>query len=135
RLAGVRLDPAVGGRQRIRLFPGLSGVRISDGAERDLKLPPQAQVSLPVFAPDGRRFAFMVDEPDGIGVWVADAESDADPVQVPGLRVVDTLGSDPPSTGATIAWTRDGRSLLALGAPDRPGGPDRPAWPDATAGP
>ncbi len=31
------------------------------------------------------------------------------------------LGGDPPSAGATIAWSRDGRSLLALGAPPRPG--------------
>ncbi|HET9897423.1 MAG TPA: prolyl oligopeptidase family serine peptidase [Streptosporangiaceae bacterium] len=122
RLAGVRLDPAIGGRQRTRRFHGLSVLRISDGAERTIALPPDTQVSLPVFTPDGRRFAFMADEPDGIGVWVAETESDADPVPVPGLRVVDTLGGEPPGTGATIAWSRDGGSLIALGAPPRAAG-------------
>jgi dipeptidyl aminopeptidase/acylaminoacyl peptidase len=118
KLAGVRIDPTLGARQRTRRFSGLSVLRISDGTLRDLPLPPDAQVSLPVFAPDGQRFAFTVDEPDGIGVWVADT-GDATGVQVPGLRVVDVLGGEPPSPGATIGWSRDGRRLLALGAPAR----------------
>jgi dipeptidyl aminopeptidase/acylaminoacyl peptidase len=122
RLAGLRLDPAIGGRQRIRRFTGLTVLRISDGAERELALPDGAQVSLPVWAPDGRRFAFCVDESDGIGVWVGDAASDADPVQVPGLRVRDVLGGEPPNAGAALGWARDGRSLLVLGAPAGPGG-------------
>jgi dipeptidyl aminopeptidase/acylaminoacyl peptidase len=120
RLGGLRLDPTIGGRQRTRNFTGLTVLRISDGAERELTLPEGAQVSLPVWAPDGRRFAFCVDESDGIGVWVGDAASAADPVQVPGLRVRDVLGGEPPSTGATLGWTRDGRSLLVLGDPAGP---------------
>ena len=119
KLAGLRIDPVLGTRQRTRRFSGLSVLRISDGTLHDLSLPAQAQVSLPVFAPDGSRFAFMVDEPDGVGVWVAEGSGEADPVQVPGLRVVDVLGGEPPSTGATIGWSRDGRWLLALGAAGR----------------
>lgn len=46
-------------------------------------------VELPVFVPDGQWFALMVEEPDGIGAWMADTTSDTDPVQVPGLRVGD----------------------------------------------
>jgi dipeptidyl aminopeptidase/acylaminoacyl peptidase len=124
KLAGLRIDPVLGARQRTRRFGGLSVLRISDGTLRELSLPAQAQVSLPVFAPDGRRFAFTVDEPDGIGVWVADTSSGADPVQVPGLRVVDLLGGQPPGPGGTIGWSRDGSRLLVLGAGDRPGGTD-----------
>ncbi|HEY3904542.1 MAG TPA: prolyl oligopeptidase family serine peptidase [Streptosporangiaceae bacterium] len=122
RLAGLRLDPALGARQRTRRFSSLSVLRISDGSLRPLALPASAQVSLPAWAPDGHRFAFMVDEADeadGVGVWLADASTDEDPVQVPGLRVVDVLSSEPPSTGATISWTRDGRWLLAFGAVER----------------
>jgi dipeptidyl aminopeptidase/acylaminoacyl peptidase len=129
KLAGLRIDPALGARQRTRRFTGLSVLRISDGTRRDLSLPAGAQVSLPVFAPDGRRFAFTVDEADGIGVWVADTGSDAEPVQVPCLRVVDVLGGEPPGTGATVGWSRDGRWLLALGADDRTAVTDRAAEP------
>ncbi len=118
KLAGLRIDPVLGGRQRTRRFSGLSVLRISDGSARELSLPPDSQVSLPVFAPDGNRFVFTVDEADGIGVWVARADGDAAPAAVPGLRVVDVLGGEPPNPGATIGWTRDGTSLLVLGAAD-----------------
>jgi dipeptidyl aminopeptidase/acylaminoacyl peptidase len=117
RLAGIRIDPAIGGRQRVRRFTGLGMLKISDGTQRMLTLPPDAQVSIPVWAPDGNRFAFCLDEPDGIGVWVADASGDAEPARVPGLMVRDVLGGEPPSAGTTIGWTRDGRSLIVLGAP------------------
>src|SRR5262245_23862856 len=121
-LAGLRLDPVIGGRQRTRRFTGLSVLRISDGAERTLALPDDAQVSAPVWAPDQGRFAFTVDESDGIGVWTGDV-SGADPIQVPGLRVRDVLGADPPVLGGTVRWARDGRSLLVLGAPQANQGP------------
>ena len=117
-LAGLRLDPGLGGRQRTRRFTGLSVLRISDGSERVLALPQGAQVSVPTWAPDGRRFAFTVDEPAGIGVWTCDASARSDPVQVPGLLVKDVLGAEPPGLGGTVRWSRDGRSLFVLGAPE-----------------
>jgi dipeptidyl aminopeptidase/acylaminoacyl peptidase len=76
---------------------------------------------VPTWAPDGRRFAFTVDEPAGIGVWTCDASGDSDPVQVPGLRVKDVLGAEPPGLGGTVRWSRDGRSLFVLGAPPSSG--------------
>src|SRR5262249_5862638 len=78
-----------------------------------------ARPSVPTWAPDGRRFAFTMDEPDGIAVWVADADS-ATARQVPGLRVRDVLGGDPLTVGAAVRWSRDGTSLIALGAPAGP---------------
>jgi dipeptidyl aminopeptidase/acylaminoacyl peptidase len=116
-LAGLRLDPQIAGRQRTRRFTGLSVLRISDGSERPLVLPEGAQVSVPVWAPDGLRFAFTVDEPDGIGVWTGDVSAGSDPVQVPGLRVRDVLGAEPPGLGGAVRWSRDGRSLYVLGSP------------------
>ena len=124
-LAGIRVDPALAGRQRSRRLTGLSVLRLADGAQRDLPLPAGAQLSVPNWAPDGRRFAFTVDEADGIGVWVADAES-ATTWQVPGFRVRDVLGGDPLTIGAAVRWSRDGSSLLALGAPGPP-----PSLPEA----
>jgi|HubBroStandDraft_1064217.scaffolds.fasta_scaffold10764_2 dipeptidyl aminopeptidase/acylaminoacyl peptidase len=135
RLGGLRIDPAIGRRQRTRRFSGLSVLTVSDGTERELALPADAQVSLPAWAPDGRRFAFCVDEPDGIGVWTVDASSNAEPVRVPGLRVRDVLGGEPPSTGTTIGWSRDGQSLLVLGEPPRSLGAGLPRVTDWLAKP
>jgi dipeptidyl aminopeptidase/acylaminoacyl peptidase len=115
-LAGLRLDPQLGGRQRTMRFTGLSVLRAGDGSQRRLALPDGAQVSVPVWAPGGQRFAFTVDEPDGVGVWTCEAGA-GDPVQVPGLVVRDVLGAEPPGLGGTLRWSRDGRSLLALAAP------------------
>ncbi|MGO8887928.1 MAG: prolyl oligopeptidase family serine peptidase [Streptosporangiaceae bacterium] len=118
-LAGVRVDPVIAGRQRTRRLTGLSVLAPPGGEQREVALPPGSSVSVPTWAPDGRRFAFTIDEADGIGVWVADAAT-ATAAQVPGLRVRDVLGGDPMSAGSTIRWSRDGRSLLALGAPPHP---------------
>jgi dipeptidyl aminopeptidase/acylaminoacyl peptidase len=128
-LAGIRIDPVLAGRQRVRRLTGLSVLRLADGTQRAVALPEGAQPSVPAWAPDGRAFAFTVDEADGIGVWVADAES-ATARQVPGLRVRDVLGGDPLTIGAAARWTRDGSSLLALGAPDQaPELPEAPLEP------
>jgi len=115
-LGGIRVDPAIAGRQRTRRLTGLSVMSVSDGQIRPLELPAGRSVSVPVWAADGLRFAFTVDESDGIAVWVADAR-DATAAPVPGLRVRDVLGGDPTSVGSTVRWTRDGTQLLALAAP------------------
>lgn len=115
-LAGLRLDPQLGGRQRTMRFTGLSVVRVADGSQRRLSLPDGAQVSAPVWSPDAQRIAFTVDEPDGIGVWTCDVAG-GEPAAVPGLRVRDVLGAEPPGLGGTVRWSRDGRSLLVLAAP------------------
>ncbi len=118
-LAGLRIDPAIAGRQRVRRLTGLSVLSLPDGDLRPVQLPAGAAVSVPAWAPDGRRFAFTADEPDGIGVWVADAAAGS-AAPVPGLRVRDVLGGDPASAGGTLRWARDGRTLLALAAPASP---------------
>jgi dipeptidyl aminopeptidase/acylaminoacyl peptidase len=121
-LAGLRLDPALGGRQRNRRLTGLSVIALPGGQPRRIDLPEGKSVSLPSWAPDGRRFAVTLDEPDGIAVWVADAQA-ATAAEVPGLRVRDVLGGDPTSVGSTVRWSRDGSSLLVLGSPAPPGEP------------
>jgi dipeptidyl aminopeptidase/acylaminoacyl peptidase len=128
-LAGIRVDPALAARQRVRRLTGISVLRLGDETERALALPDGAQPSVPAWAPDGRRFAFTVDEPEGIGVWVGDAES-ATARRVPGLRVRDVLGGDSLTVGAAVRWSRDGAWLLALGAPGEPPGlPEAPVEP------
>jgi dipeptidyl aminopeptidase/acylaminoacyl peptidase len=135
-LAGIRIDPVIAGRQRTRRITGLSVLRVEDGSENAVALPPGAAVSVPAWAPDGQRFAFTLDEGDGIGVWVADART-ATAAQVPDLRVRDVLGGDSLSVGSTVTWSRDGGSLIVLGAPaDRAALPVPPIEPqiEETAG-
>ena len=128
-LGGLRVDPAIAGRRRVQRLTGLSLLRLPDPgqlagsrpeAPRQVALPDGAAFSVPAWSPDGRRLAFTLDEPDGIGVWVADAES-AVATQLAGLRVRDVLGGDPTSLGSTVRWSRDGRSLLVLAAPGSQG--------------
>jgi dipeptidyl aminopeptidase/acylaminoacyl peptidase len=126
-LAGLRLDPAIAGRQRTRRLTGLSVLALPGGQPRRIELPAGKSVSLPIWAPDGRRFAFTLDEPDGIAVWVGDAQA-AIAAEVPGLRVRDVLGGDPTSVGSTVRWSRDGGSLLVLGSPAAP----EPVGPEPT---
>lgn len=135
-LAGLRIDPELRCRRRLRRTTGLSVLRVSDGSRQPLTLPGGAQVGPPVWAPDGQRFAFTLDGPDGPGVWVADAATGT-AAPLPGLRVCDILGGDPSPDGGTIRWSRDGRSLLALAAPaQRPPLPAPPIEPqtEETAG-
>src|SRR5215212_5510754 len=73
RLGGVRVDPALGGRQRTVELTGLVLVRVADGATTRVAVPEGARLGQPLWSYDSRRFAFTVDEPDGIGVWVAEA--------------------------------------------------------------
>jgi dipeptidyl aminopeptidase/acylaminoacyl peptidase len=120
-LAGLRLDPVIAGRQRTRRLTGISVLALPGGQPRRLELPEGKSVSVPTWAPDGTRFAFTVDEPDGVAVWVADAQA-ATATEVPGLRVRDVLGGDPAASGSTIRWSRDGGSLIVLGAPAEPVG-------------
>ncbi len=117
-LAGLRLDPAIAGRQRTRRLTGISVLALPGGQPRRLELPEGKSVSVPTWAPDGTRFAFTADEPDGVAVWVADAQA-ATATEVPALRVRDVLGGDPAASGSTIRWSRDGGSLIVLGAPGR----------------
>ena len=74
-LAGLRLDPSLGGRPPTPRLTGLSVIAVPSGQPRRIELPEGKSVSVPTWAPDGRRFAFTVDEPDGIAVWVADAQA------------------------------------------------------------
>ncbi len=128
-LAGLRIDPQLRARRRLRRAGRLSVLRIADGREEFPGLPEGAQVGFPVWAADGRRFAFTVDGTDGVRLWVADAESGA-AAELPGLSVCDVLGGDPASGGGTVRWSRDGRSLLVLACP-----PGSPALPEPAAEP
>ena len=122
-LAGLRIDQRLRARRRLRRAGRLSVLRIADGHEYFPRLPEGAQVGFPVWAADGRRFAFTVDRPGGVGLWIGDAET-GEVTELPGLSLCDVLGGEPASGGGTVRWSRDGRSLLVLACP--PGSPVLP---------
>jgi dipeptidyl aminopeptidase/acylaminoacyl peptidase len=115
-LAGLRIDQRMRARRRLRRASGLSVLRIADGHEHVPGLPEGAQAGFPVWAADGRRFAFTLDRPGGAGLWVGDAET-GEVAELPGLLACDVLGGEPSSGGGTVRWSRDGRSLLVLACP------------------
>ena len=129
------LTPALGARQRTRRFSSLSVLRISTmaGSGR-LAFQGRCAGACPGL---GTGWACassrsMVEcEADGVGCGWPTRAPRRGPGAVPGLRVVDVLSSEPPSTGATMAG-RGTAAALAFGAVERQ--PPRPAgWPAPTA--
>ena len=90
-LAGLRIDQRLRARRRLRRAGRLSVLRVADGPSASWACRTGAQVGAPVWAADGRRFAFTVDRADGVGVWVADAET-GEVAEVPGLVGVRRAG-------------------------------------------
>ena len=119
KLGGVRVDPALRGRQRTLRLIGLTLVDVADGTHRAIPLPAEASVSVPVWSPDSARFAFTVDRQDGIRVWVGQVES-ATAAEVSELPVSDVLTGGQLGGGGPVQWSRDSRSLLALCVPPDP---------------
>ncbi len=116
RLAGIRVDPTISGRQRTLRLVGLSVVTVADGETRSVPLPQGAMVSVPHWAPDSTRFLFTVDRVDGIGLWIGDAPT-ATARELDGVVVRDVLTGGQLGGGGPARWSRDGRSVLALCAP------------------
>jgi dipeptidyl aminopeptidase/acylaminoacyl peptidase len=125
RIAGVRITPGLGARQRTFRNTGIDILRLDGGATTPVALPKGARIGFPSWSHDGKRFAFTRDLPDGVELWVADAASGAAHA-VPGLRVNDVLGP-------AFAWMPDNTRLLVRAVP-RGRGP-APAEPKVPTGP
>src|SRR5208282_1292532 len=73
RIAGLRINPATNGRHHPPRHIGLRIITIADGKEIRLATPPNAWLSVPVWSPDGRRFAFTNTTANTIQLWIGDA--------------------------------------------------------------
>ncbi|HEX9919212.1 MAG TPA: prolyl oligopeptidase family serine peptidase [Pyrinomonadaceae bacterium] len=104
RLAGYRINPNTNGRHLAPYFVALSLKRIADGAETKVELPPGAQVGLPQWSPDGKRFAFTNTVANGIELWVGDA------VTGRATKIKNVLVNA--AFGDALEWMPDGRTLL-----------------------
>ncbi|KLI62773.1 S9 family peptidase [Aurantiacibacter marinus] len=107
KLAGLRLDAAINDRHGTRAFVGMALRDIADGAERQVALPAEADVSDLSWSPDGRHVAFTNTYADGMALMVLDTASGE-------ATTLCERGINPIFQGPR--WLPDGR-LLILASP------------------
>ncbi|HXJ71405.1 MAG TPA: S9 family peptidase, partial [Candidatus Dormibacteraeota bacterium] len=123
RLAGLRIDAALGARQRTSRNTGLTLVRLADGTATPIQLPEGARIGFPSWSPDGQRCAFTRDVASGVELWVAELTR-GEAQAIPGLRLNEVGGSP-------FTWLKDSRRLLVRLVPEGRG-PEPPAPPVPT---
>ena len=132
RLAGVRVEP---GNHSKHDTPGGYGitpcarsfdlVHVDDGKQIHVALPPAACPGEPVWAADGKHFAFVNLAPDSVELWIGDAKT-AQAHRVPGVRLNPMFDDE-------MMWMPDQKTLLAKLVPNGLGAP--PAQTNAPTGP
>ena len=132
RLAGARVEPknhsrhdTPGGNGIAPCAIGYELVRIADKLHRKVELPAGACADTPVWAADGKRFAFANKTVDSVELWIGDAAS-ASARRVAGVRLNPMLGKE-------LQWLADQKTLLVKLVPEAMGAP--PAAPRVAAGP
>ena len=125
RLAGLRIDPQIKGRQRLAQNVQFTVKRIGGAAAVRIKAPDDLRIGSPVWSNDGRYIAFAHDLADGVELWIADAATgEAHPLA--NVRLNNLFGSP-------FTWMNDNRHLLVRMVPAGIGA--APKAPVAPAGP
>ena len=125
RLAGVRVDPGLGARQRLVRFKGIEIVPLDGRPRRRIELPEGARIGVPSWSPGGTWFAFTRDLTDGVELWVVEVAK-GQARAIPGLRIVDILDRG-------FAWLDNDRLLVhrvPVGRGAAPAPPDAPSGPN-----
>ena len=73
RVAGVRINPRTGSRQRMIQYTGISIQAFDGSPARRITLPAAVSIHSPVWSHDGKKIAFARDLDDGVELWIADA--------------------------------------------------------------
>ena len=132
RLAGVRVEPmnhskhdTPGGYGITPCATAFELVRIADSHRIPVALPDGACPGQPVWAADGKRFAFVNIAPKAVELWVGDAKT-GEIHQVPGAHLNQMLNDE-------LQWMPDQKTLLVKLVPKGMGSP--PPEPTAPMGP
>ncbi len=132
RLAGVRVEPknhskhdTPGGYGITPCARDFTLVHLPDGAQIHSALPAGACPGAPVWAADGKRFAFVNIAPAAVELWIGDAKT-GEIRQVPGARLNPMLNDE-------LQWMPDQKTLLVKLVPDGMGPP--PPEPTVPPGP
>jgi dipeptidyl aminopeptidase/acylaminoacyl peptidase len=122
RLAGARVEPrnhskhdTPGGYGITPCATNFDLVRIADGAPIHVALPAGACPGEPIWAADGKRFAFVNIAPDSVELWIGDART-GEIHQVPGARLNPMLNDE-------MQWMPDQKTLLVKLVPEGMGAP------------
>src|SRR5215469_2357808 len=132
RLAGARVEPrnhskhdTPGGYGITPCARSFDLVRVADGEQIHVALPAGACPGEPMWAADGKRFAFVNLAPEAVELWVGDAQT-GQVHQVPGVRLNPMFNDD-------TQWMADQKTLLVKLVPKGMGAP--PAESTAPIGP
>jgi len=132
RLAGARVEPknhskhdTPGGYGITPCAREFELVHIADGAQINIALPEGACPGEPIWAADGKRFAFVNIAPDAVELWIVDAKT-GKVRQVPGARLNPMFSNE-------MQWMPDQKTLLVKLVPKGMGAP--PPEPVVPSGP
>jgi dipeptidyl aminopeptidase/acylaminoacyl peptidase len=122
RLAGVRVEPknhskhdTPGGYGITTCATNFDLVHIADAAQIHVALPSGACPGEPIWAADGKRFAFVNIASLSVELWIGDAKT-GDVHRVPGVRLNPMFGDE-------IRWMPDQKTLLVKLVPSGMGAP------------
>ena len=115
-LAGLRINPRTNGPRLPPSNRSLSVQSLADNTVRPVKLPDNAHIDLPVWAPDGKTFAFLNTTATGIELWVGDPKGTARRLPGPAINA---------AYGTPLQWMPDNQTLLCLTVPAGRAAPPR----------
>ena len=91
RIAGMRIDPRTNGLHLAPHAQSIKVIKLPEGTQQELAVPPGALVSELRWSDNGDHFAFTNTTPHGIELWIGDA-STGKPHKISGLAVNAVLG-------------------------------------------
>jgi dipeptidyl aminopeptidase/acylaminoacyl peptidase len=122
RLAGARVEPknhskhdTPGGYGITRCARNFELVHIADGAQIHVALPAEACPGDPIWAADGKRFAFVNIAPESVELWIGNAKT-GEVHRVPGARLNPMFDDE-------MEWMPDQKTLLVKLVPKGMGSP------------
>ena len=132
RLAGVRVEPknhskhdTPGGYGITPCARSFELVHVADGAQIPIALPESACPGAPMWAADGKRFAFVNLAPEAVELWIGDSKT-GKIHKVAGVRLNPMFNDE-------MQWMPDQKTLLVKLVPEGMGAP--PPEPVVPAGP
>ena len=124
RLAGIRINPRNNGPSRSGSFNNLTLRGVDGSNERAIAgLPEGARIRNVRWSPDGKHFAFTIDEYDRIDLYVAGVD------EARAQRLMDAPVNNA-FWGSPYEWVSDSRTLIVRAIPaDRGAAPEKPLAP------